>query len=126
MQPYKMIGEILKRNISVSMCADGRLKVAPVDAAKDLMPDMKQYRFILEMLASGKVRNRDGEFRVFPSCRKLLETGQRISDDPETRACFMCVKGDVVTFQGDRRAYLTGLCSEKRKAKNMIMGGVGR
>lgn len=44
MKTYELIQEIEKRGISVELCQDGRLKVAPISAARDLLEEMASHR----------------------------------------------------------------------------------
>ena len=121
MECYELIREVIDRDIKVEICADGRLKATPLDRVRPLLDEMKRYRFAVELLAGGYIEARDGTFRVFPSCRALLETGEQISDDPETKACFTCLKGDPLTVQDGYLSRPVGLCSEKRAARAGFM-----
>jgi hypothetical protein len=51
----------------------------------------------------------------------MLESGEYKSDDPEVRACFMCAKGDPVTFMCVGQPALTGLCSRKTGGPNDVL-----
>jgi hypothetical protein len=121
MKSYELIREIERRGISVTAMPDGRLKVEPLAAARDLLDAMREHRIALDMLARGKVERYFGAAPVFPSCRAMLETGEYRSDDPQVRACFMCEKGDPVTIMLGGRPALTGLCSKKSGRPNDIL-----
>jgi hypothetical protein len=114
MKPWELMNEIVRRNISVTAEPDGRLKVTPLEAARDLLDDMKEHKPVMGILARGEVKRFSGTVPVFPSCRAMLESGEYKSDDPEVRACFMCAKGDPVTFMRAGAPVLTGLCSKKK------------
>ena len=122
MKAHELMNEIVKRKISVAKTADGRLKVTPLEAASGLLEDMKAHKAVMEILARGEVERFSGIARVFPSCAAMLESGEYRSDDPEVRACFMCAKGDPVTFMSGGRPVLTGLCSRKHGGPNDILG----
>lgn len=55
MKLYELIAEIERRAIKISVCDDGRLKVEPLSAAKDLLDEMKKEgrREFLELYARG-------------------------------------------------------------------------
>lgn len=61
MKPYELIQEAGKRGIEITQLADGRLRVAPLDAAKDLLEEMRKNRDLLLSYAAG-------DYRLTPEC----------------------------------------------------------
>jgi hypothetical protein len=53
MKLYELIAEIERRGIKITICDDGRLKVEPLAAARDLLDEMKRRRDDLEAYARG-------------------------------------------------------------------------
>jgi hypothetical protein len=53
MKLHELIAEIERRNIKITICDDGRLKVDPLAAARDLLDGMKRRRDDMERYARG-------------------------------------------------------------------------
>jgi hypothetical protein len=53
MKLYELMAEIERRGIKITICDDGRLKVEPLEAAKELLDEMRKRRDDLEAYARG-------------------------------------------------------------------------